>query len=164
MLHMRAVRRRKKRSRQLAIRDHIQDVEGSPLLVFCKNLPWVKACLVPSKQSNKKYSKLSHGVGFWTRCAWLLVGAKTCWEFEWASVVEIDIDVIAELPGITQTFWNHWEWFRNHRVQGWGSVCWGGFQHIDFPRCTTIFQDPKDSGLLIFRDALRFKKWSSELS
>ena len=44
------------------------------------------------------------------------------------------------------------------RVQGWESVCWGGFKDIDFPRCTIIFQDLKDSGLVIFQDALIFKK------
>ena len=33
------------------------------------------------------------------------------------------------------------------RVHGWESVCWGGFQDIDFPRCTIILQDLKDSKL-----------------
>ena len=34
-----------------------------------------------------------------------------------------------------------------------------GLQDIDFPRCTIISQDLKDSGLLIFQEALIFQKW-----
>ena len=44
-------------------------------------------------------------------------------------------------------------------VQGWESVSRGDFQETCFPRCTIIFQDLKDSKLLIFQDPLRFQRW-----
>ena len=33
----------------------------------------------------------------------------------------------------------------------------GGFQDIDFPRCTIIMQDLNDSKKMTFRDVLRFQ-------
>ena len=44
------------------------------------------------------------------------------------------------------------------RLQGWEQVCWGAFQDIDSPKRTILFQDLKDSGILIFQDALRFQQ------